>query len=618
MAAPMKDVLLKFCCTENYGIMNILMKNVQNCFMLSSPNKSWVQKHCNKSFVRRNQSRNNHLGQDSTTKCDIYIPYGVLRAAGFDLDIGLGLPASQHDSDLKIAPSNDREYQANIQLRSMMSNIQEESQKWVLPVSSCYISASGSLNISICRQHAFKKVLQNVKDEGSCYGCKNFNGIQEVVLNYAAGVCHDDASALTLTQLRALLICNHLEVMLKSLRRSVHRVKQPTAKETSWIDTAFSFSIPEENKQNLEKFDKRLKDSLAESKFRVPIKETIEGGVSTEDVELRNSDISLEVKDFVTEQKQVGKNYIKNIKIISVNEMGTELTLLQELSMIESVVDSLKPADDIVVLHVTSHDKEYKQQCLDILFRIGSQHANRCQHLHLVHGQVHTENMGPPGSKMQMTAEKFYNLRKLQMRKASEVKHGDTVKGKLWDARINNLTSASVKFELLGTSHQQTIKLDLGQQVDGERSQSKDGVFVMYNYARLSTLFKKFEERVNQGFYPSLPNISEVDFNLLREEEEWHLFFQYILPYPDIITEVLEPVFHSVGPRIQLQTHKVCGFLVNLSRDLSAYYSRTHVLSEARAHLLPVMFARLHLLKAIKQIMDNSLKLIDIEPLQEM
>ncbi|XP_033103074.1 DALR anticodon-binding domain-containing protein 3-like isoform X2 [Anneissia japonica] len=565
MAAPMKDVLLKFCCTENYGIMNILMKNVQNCFMLSSPNKSWVQKHCNKSFVRRNQSRNNHLGQDSTTKCDIYIPYGVLRAAGFDLDIGLGLPASQHDSDLKIAPSNDREYQANIQLRSMMSNIQEESQKWVLPVSSCYISASGSLNISICRQHAFKKVLQNVKDEGSCYGCKNFNGIQEVVLNYAAGVCHDDASALTLTQLRALLICNHLEVMLKSLRRSVHRVKQPTAKETSWIDTAFSFSIPEENKQNLEKFDKRLKDSLAE-----------------------------------------------------INEMGTELTLLQELSMIESVVDSLKPADDIVVLHVTSHDKEYKQQCLDILFRIGSQHANRCQHLHLVHGQVHTENMGPPGSKMQMTAEKFYNLRKLQMRKASEVKHGDTVKGKLWDARINNLTSASVKFELLGTSHQQTIKLDLGQQVDGERSQSKDGVFVMYNYARLSTLFKKFEERVNQGFYPSLPNISEVDFNLLREEEEWHLFFQYILPYPDIITEVLEPVFHSVGPRIQLQTHKVCGFLVNLSRDLSAYYSRTHVLSEARAHLLPVMFARLHLLKAIKQIMDNSLKLIDIEPLQEM
>lgn len=42
--------------------------------------------------------------------------------------------------------------------------------------------------------------------------------------------------------------------------------------------------------------------------------------------------------------------------------------------------------------------------------------------------------------------------------------------------------------------------------------------FILYNYARLSVLFRTYEEKQKTGYYPELPSIENVDFSLLKEE----------------------------------------------------------------------------------------------------
>ncbi|XP_071960934.1 DALR anticodon-binding domain-containing protein 3-like [Antedon mediterranea] len=569
--------------------MDRLTQNIENHFNLFASNKPWIDIKYNKRIIRRNQFRNNESlsqGLLANRRCDVYVPGGVLRAAGFTVA----------DQTCK----GDE----TIELINMMSSMQEESKNWILPLDSCCLSPSGSLNISISRRQTFEKVLKMVQDEGDRYGYKTLSMNQDVLLHCAVGPTNQE-SDMTLTQLRALLLRDHMEIMLKSVKLPVHNAGQPNI--PIWISEVFLISR-HEKLPTVEHCTKKLQTSLEESEFRVPTESM------TEENRLQASNacnVLLNVSGYVEEQRTIGKNYSKNIKTISVNETGTEsVNLLEELSMIEFVLDSLKKTVDIFVLHITSHDREYKQQCLDILQRICSQH--KCQHVHLVHGHVQVESSMPPGH-MQISAHEFFKVRSKQMRKASEMKHGETIQGEMWDARIARLTSAALKFELLGTSPHNNIKLNLG-----EEAESRDGVFVMYNYARLSTLFNKLEQRVHAQYYPPLPDIKDIDFSFLKEEAEWYILFQYILPFPDIVAELLQPIFNSIGPRIQLQTHKICAFLMNLSKDLSTYYSRTHVLGEPRQHLLPVMFARLHLLKAVQRVMLNSLSLLNIQPLQQM
>ena len=61
-----------------------------------------------------------------------------------------------------------------------------------------------------------------------------------------------------------------------------------------------------------------------------------------------------------------------------------------------------------------------------------------------------------------------------------------------------------------------------------------------------------------KGMYPSLPSISSIDFSMLREDQEWGLAFNYILQYPSILQDVRHEIMSNTGPKVNLQTHKVC------------------------------------------------------------
>lgn len=47
---------------------------------------------------------------------------------------------------------------------------------------------------------------------------------------------------------------------------------------------------------------------------------------------------------------------------------------------------------------------------------------------------------------------------------------------------------------------------------------TKSGTFVMYNCARLATLFEGYRCSVEKGLYPTFPPVSSLDFSLLHDE----------------------------------------------------------------------------------------------------
>nr|CAD7414225.1 unnamed protein product [Timema poppensis] len=95
--------------------------------------------------------------------------------------------------------------------------------------------------------------------------------------------------------------------------------------------------------------------------------------------------------------------------------------------------------------------------------------------------------------------------------------------------------------------------------------------------------------------------------------EEWTLLCKHLLFYPNILENSVREVESGI-----IEPQLLSRFLMSLCANFSIYYRRVRILTEPRNHLLPVMFARLYLLKGIEQVLHNALRIMDITPLTQM
>lgn len=190
---------------------------------------------------------------------------------------------------------------------------------------------------------------------------------------------------------------------------------------------------------------------------------------------------------------------------------------------------------------------------------------------HLVCGPVKVA--GVPGT--QMTAPEYHRLRHAQVCKASAQKHGgDLAQDPAWTETFDILSVATIKFEMLSTAPQG--QLLLAHSTISTKG-TKSGTFVMYNCARLATLFEGYKHGMEQGLYPTFPLVSSLDFSLLHDEGEWLLLFNSVLPFLDLLSQTVS-LASTPGLHIPVRTEMVCKFLVQLSMDFSSYYNRVHIL----------------------------------------
>lgn len=79
---------------------------------------------------------------------------------------------------------------------------------------------------------------------------------------------------------------------------------------------------------------------------------------------------------------------------------------------------------------------------------------------------------------------------------------------------IKQLGRSAVTLDLLEVKPSSSVML----------TDNPNHAFILYNSARLETLLRKFQAKVQAGYYVPVPDISEIQFSLLKEEEEWQLF----------------------------------------------------------------------------------------------
>lgn len=208
-----------------------------------------------------------------------------------------------------------------------------------------------------------------------------------------------------------------------------------------------------------------------------------------------------------------------------------------------------------------------------------------------------------------MSAIEYMRKRGNDMQLIAQHKYGVRVKDQQrFQITIASLGRSATIVDILESKA--TSQIDMKKE---KNKSTKGAAFILYNYARLSVLFKTFAEKQHINYYPPLPPFNEVDFRLLKEEDEWQLFWVYVARFPLMMQQAA-----GDGQLNRIASHVMLGFVSGLVISLSKYYRRIRILTENREHLLPVMFARIYLLKSVYSVLSTLMVLLDLEPITEM
>ncbi|XP_028899496.2 uncharacterized protein LOC105217675 [Zeugodacus cucurbitae] len=214
------------------------------------------------------------------------------------------------------------------------------------------------------------------------------------------------------------------------------------------------------------------------------------------------------------------------------------------------------------------------------------------------------------GKLTKLKTSEYLNCRSNDMCLMAMHKYGVRVKD---DTRFSTLMSrlgaAAVTVDLMEVRFSSPVQI-----IRSGKGSTKGAAFILYNSARLESLLRRFDEKVENGDYEGLPPIESIDFTLLDEEEEWQLVFCYIFAFPNLIENCLEQVQKGI-----CAVHTIVRFLGDFAALFSVYYRRIRILTqETRQHLMPYVYARIYLVKAVREILNKALALLDIEPVHFM
>ncbi|VVC87070.1 unnamed protein product, partial [Leptidea sinapis] len=208
-------------------------------------------------------------------------------------------------------------------------------------------------------------------------------------------------------------------------------------------------------------------------------------------------------------------------------------------------------------------------------------------------------------------ADDFIRLRQEELTLIAQHKYGVRVSTESkWKEFISKLGKSAVNFELLQTKPSSAVKIKF----DSSSGSSKRAAFILYNCARLETIIRTYNERVEAGSYPQLPKIDDADFSLLNQDDEWSIIFNYILGFPSFLKSTVD----LEQGRCEFRPHLICSFLSSMVGEFSQYYRRVRILTEPRKHLLPVLFARIYMLKSLNDTLKICLKILNIDSVTQM
>ncbi|BFG03043.1 DALR anticodon-binding domain-containing protein 3 [Drosophila madeirensis] len=173
-----------------------------------------------------------------------------------------------------------------------------------------------------------------------------------------------------------------------------------------------------------------------------------------------------------------------------------------------------------------------------------------------------------------------------------------------FDSLIQRLGAAAVLVDLFEVRHASAATV-----VRNGSGSSKGASYILYNSARLETLLRTFNTQVEAGIYEPLPPLADIDLSLLEDDLDWKLIYGHLLPFPEVVESTMNLLQQG-----QCDVHLLVRYINSLAVLFSRYYRQKRILVQMRDHLMPVLYARIYLVMAVRQVLNVALSLLGIEP----
>ncbi|KAJ8686945.1 hypothetical protein QAD02_022739 [Eretmocerus hayati] len=179
---------------------------------------------------------------------------------------------------------------------------------------------------------------------------------------------------------------------------------------------------------------------------------------------------------------------------------------------------------------------------------------------------------------------------------------------------IEKIANAAITYELLSTKHSIPVIVESS---DGIDRSIKEASFILYNNVRMTAILDKYAKLVLEDEFPQIVPIEEIEtFNKIIDDESWSLVYNYIMKYPDVLKSVI-----TVEPKLDINIQSLWFFVSSLCHDFSKYYRRNRILMKGvdfNDQIISIATERLHLLRALRIVLRNSLSLLGVEEVMYM
>jgi len=193
-------------------------------------------------------------------------------------------------------------------------------------------------------------------------------------------------------------------------------------------------------------------------------------------------------------------------------------------------------------------------------------------------------------NKLEVIFIQFANLVKAGKKVSMSTRSGDFI---TLNELMNEVTTEAARFFYINRKADQHLEFDL----DLAKEQSKDNplYYIQYAHARICSVLRKAENEFE--------DFDSVELTLLGSEKEIEIL-KLLRQYPQLIERAAK-----AG-----EPHLLCYFLRDLSGVFHSYYNSEKFLIEDKE----LMTSRLFLLKGVKQVIANGLRVLGIKAPEEM
>lgn len=270
--------------------------------------------------------------------------------------------------------------------------------------------------------------------------------------------------------------------------------------------------------------------------------------------------------------------------LVVVRSDGTALYPVADLALAEAKAAE-KPWRSLVI--VDKRQNLYFKQLFALLKSLG--HTEQLAHLAYDFVQL-PEGLISSRAGTILSFDQAYNQVAAAALQATQERHADWPLAKL-QATAAILTIAVLKFELLKIAADKIITFDLEAAL---RFDGYTAIYLQYAVARINSILRLSSD---------LSSVTLAKERLLTETLEGDLVW-LIAQFPQMVQRAAE----------NYQPSLVAQYLFDLAKNFNDYYHQVPILKAEAA----VSLARLNLIKAVRQVLQNGLELLGIAAVEEM